>query len=219
MIQTRSADSRCAESADSSDRTASAGRAAASSPSRNSFDCASPPLPSSLASVPSALRRTPSSNSPAWPASRAASRASDSAAAVLIYGGARRAAARAGRGRPGPGRRHRRARAQQQVRAQRRLVRVVDAGEVRDLAGARLGVEALRVARLARPRAGCRRTPRRTAGRRRRGSRAARVAVGAVRADQRDERDHAGVGDQPGDLADPPDVLVAVLGAEARGRR
>ena len=39
------------------------------------------------------------------------------------------------------------------------------------------------------------------------------VAVGPVRADQRHERDEAGVGHQAGDVADPPDVLGPVLGA------
>ena len=45
--------------------------------------------------------------------------------------------------------------------------------------------------------------------------RAGRVAVLAVRRDQRHERDHARVGQQLGDLGGAADVLLAVLGAEA----
>ena len=40
------------------------------------------------------------------------------------------------------------------------------------------------------------------------------VAARPVRADHRHESDDAGIGEQPGDLADPADVLVAVLGGE-----
>ena len=94
-----------------------------------------------------------------------------------------------------------------------RLVGVVDAGEARELARARLGVEALRVAAprnlerrvdedLDEREAGCV------------VQRAGRVASGPVRADERDERDDAGVGEEAGHLADPPHVLGAVVGGE-----
>ena len=47
----------------------------------------------------------------------------------------------------------------------------------------------------------------------RRVERADGVAVGAVRADERHQRDEPGVGHQAGDVADAADVLGAVLGA------
>ena len=93
-----------------------------------------------------------------------------------------------------------------------RLVGVVDAGEPGDLAGPGLGVEALGVALLA------------LLDRRvdedldegqvgRLVDRAGPLAAGAVRADQRHQRDDAGIGEQPGHLAGPAHVLVAVGGA------
>ena len=45
--------------------------------------------------------------------------------------------------------------------------------------------------------------------------RAGVVASGAVRADERHERDHAGVGEQPRHLTDAAHVLGAVVGGEA----
>ena len=71
---------------------------------------------------------------------------------------------------------------------QRRLVGIVDAGEAGDLAGPRLGVEALRDRAARTARSACRRTPRRTRGRPPRAPARARVAAGPVGADQRDER-------------------------------
>ena len=93
-----------------------------------------------------------------------------------------------------------------------RFVGAVDAGEVLELARARLLVEALHVARL---------------GDRERGvdedldelalgqHRADHLALGAERADEGGEHDQAGVGHQLGDLADAADVLDPVGLGEA----
>ena len=42
------------------------------------------------------------------------------------------------------------------------------------------------------------------------------LAVRLQRRHQRRQRDHAGVGQQPGQMADPPDVFGAVTGGEAQ---
>ena len=96
---------------------------------------------------------------------------------------------------------------------ERRLVGVVDAGEPGELPGARLGVEALGVALLAHlDRRVDEHLEEHEAGRV--VQRAGVFASGPVRADQRHQRDHAGVGEQPRDLADAPHVLGAVVGGE-----
>ena len=94
------------------------------------------------------------------------------------------------------------------------LVRVVDAGEALELAGAGLGVEALGVALLAElDRRVDEHLDEREIGR---GVELPhRVAVGPVGAHERHERDEAGVGHQGRDVADAADVLGSVLGAEA----
>src|SRR5262245_15312491 len=97
---------------------------------------------------------------------------------------------------------------------ERRLVRVADAGELLDLAGARLLVEALHVALLA-------------DGERRvdehfdetRGVLADLVADLAVRADRRADRDAAVLGERVRDPADAADVRVAVRLPEAEALR
>ena len=85
----------------------------------------------------------------------------------------------------------------------------------RELTGPRLRVEALGVAALALLDAACRRRPRRSGVRPTSCTVAAPVTCHPVRANERDHRDDAGVGEQRGDLADAAHVLVAVLGAEA----
>ena len=84
----------------------------------------------------------------------------------------------------------------------------------RELAGARLGVEPLRVARLAHLE---RCVDEHLDEREARGlvQRAGVVAPGAVRADDRDERDDPGVGEEAGDLGDATHVLGPVLAGEA----
>ena len=79
---------------------------------------------------------------------------------------------------------------QHQVGRQRRLVGVVDAGEVRSArrrGPSRRGPSG-RAART--PRSACRRTPRRSGGRPPRGGSRTRSRSVAVRADERDDRDH-----------------------------
>jgi MFS family permease len=92
------------------------------------------------------------------------------------------------------------------------LVGAVDAGEVLDLAGGAGLLEALRVALLGRPRAACRRRPRRT---RRRHQVARHPPLGAEGRDEGDEHDQAGIGDQLRHLGDAADVLDAVGVGEA----
>ena len=87
-----------------------------------------------------------------------------------------------------------------------RLVRVVDAGEVLDLAGERLLVEPLRVALGERRDRASQNTSTKCSI-----WRALLVADRAVRADRRGHRAGARAGDELGDVADAADVGVAVL--------
>ncbi len=74
-----------------------------------------------------------------------------------------------------------------------------------------------RVARTAR--AACRRTPRRTRGRRRHASPGLRSRSTRYGEITGHEHDQAGVGHQPGDLTDPTDVLGPIRRRRSRGRR
>ena len=94
----------------------------------------------------------------------------------------------------------------------RRLVRRGDAGELLDLAGARLLVEPLHVALLADLDRAVDEDLDEVA---RLHDRAHLIAVGAVRRDEGRQRHDAGVGEELRDLADAADVLGAVLGREA----
>ena len=103
---------------------------------------------------------------------------------------------------------------QHQFRRIRRLVGIVDAGEVLDQTGAGFLVQALRIALL---------------GFRERHfdidldeihaaidmQLAHDIAIGTVRRDEARQHDHAGVDEQLGDLADAADVLGAIFGREA----
>ena len=105
-----------------------------------------------------------------------------------------------------------RGRVEHQLGSLRGLVGRRDAGELRDLAGAGLLVEALRVA----PLAGLeRRVDVHLDEVARREERPGRVAVRAVGRDERGQHEHAAVGEELRDLADAADVLGAVGGREA----
>jgi hypothetical protein len=104
-------------------------------------------------------------------------------------------------------------RGEAQVGLDRRLVRVVDAGEPGDLTRPGLGVQPLGIAGLAHLERGVdEHLDERQAHRLVDGARP--VAIGPVGADDRHERHHARVGEQAGDLADAADVLGAVGGRE-----
>jgi hypothetical protein len=98
-----------------------------------------------------------------------------------------------------------------QLRVGRRLVRRGDPGELLDLAGARLLVEALHVALLADLDRAVDEDLDEIAGLH---ERAHLVAVGPIRRDEGRDGDDAGVGEELRDLADAPDVLGAILGRE-----
>src|SRR5205823_1061303 len=103
-------------------------------------------------------------------------------------------------------------RADRELRLERRLVRGRDPGELRDLAGARLLVETLDVALLARLDRAVDEDLDEVA---RLHDRPHLIAVRPVRRDERRQRHKARVGEELRDLADPADVLGAVGGGEA----
>ena len=92
------------------------------------------------------------------------------------------------------------------------FVRAVDAGEILELAGPRLGVKALGVALL---RLGQRRIDEDLDELALRKHLAHHVALGAERRDEGGQHDEAGVGHQPRDFADPADILDPVGLGEA----
>ena len=102
-----------------------------------------------------------------------------------------------------------------QFRSLGRLVGRVETGEILDRAGLGLGVKALGVA----PDAFLeRRVDKDLEKGVRRGELAHHPAVGAERRDERADHDQPGLGHQPGDLADPPDVLDPVGVGRSRDR-
>lgn len=106
-------------------------------------------------------------------------------------------------------------------RAGRLLVGSADAGELLDLAGAGLLVEALGVALLSHLEGHIdvdldKRNGLVAVLARLRMQRPGQITVGAVRRDEGGDCDGGGVGEQLGDLADAADVLVAVLLGEAQ---
>ena len=109
-------------------------------------------------------------------------------------------------------------RLERHLRLERRLVRRVDAGEALDQALRDLGVQPLRVARLDNVERHVEehleeRQPAPLV------HRARRVAVLAVRRDERDDRDHARLVEEGGDVGGAAHALAAVVGREAEVAR
>ena len=102
---------------------------------------------------------------------------------------------------------------QMQFRCLGGLVGRVDAGEVGDLAGARLGIQALDVARFGH---GQRHIDEDLDELARREAFARHAPLGAERRDEAHQHDQPGVGHQPRDLGHAPDVLHAILVGEAQ---
>ena len=104
--------------------------------------------------------------------------------------------------------------AKHELRVRRRFVWVVDTGEPGDLAGTRLAIQALRIAGLAH----LDRRVDEDLDERQPGDIVRRVALARVRARYGEmsgtRATSPGIGEQPGDLADATDVLVAIGGGE-----